>query len=131
MIKEDSELLELTAKALGLKGYLGSDFLGDYFCVPVDWSKPRSEAVIYRWLDDNADAFGVALDLNFDICIRGDFKETWIESAKLDHFVEEKWHGEGRDWKDSATRRAIVRAAAEIGEIASNSPLIGEADHGT
>lgn len=112
----DLELLEMTGKALGLKGHVGSDFIGDFFCVPVDWSQPRSEAIIYRWLDDNADAFGVAIDLNFDICIRGDFKETWIESSKLDHYIEEKWAEDSRDWKDIATRRAIVRAAAEIGK---------------
>lgn len=109
----DRELLELAAKAYsdptihaGLQGFtrtLGYDEeLGCDYC--VSWNP----------LIEDGDALRLAVKLNLEIQI--DFNE---ESAKV--YVDGSWPGSiveeelGELDRYQATRRAIVRAAAEIG----------------
>jgi len=96
----DRELLELAAKAAGMPH---SD---------SQWSEYDAEYVPWNPLDDDGDALRLAVGL-----------ALWIFTPDIDDF---KVHVRRRDDKETvaekvlddpyaATRRAIVRAAAEIG----------------
>ena len=102
-MRTDRELLELAAKALGGE-YLDHALGGQYLAFPPSWN-----GVKWSPLEDDGDALRLAvkLGLHVKVCRRvvlveqrelGDDK---IESLQPDPYA--------------ATRRAIVRAAAEIG----------------
>ena len=94
----DKELLELAAKAAGIeldKGWLV--YLED-----------DGEAFNPLVRDDHALRLAVKLDMNVEVW--NPFQEIWAVAEGYD-VIEEPW---GED-KLAATRRAIVRAAAEIG----------------
>ena len=63
----EREMLEAAARAMGLTGYSGEDWIGAYFCVPADWSVPRSEPVIYRWGTEDSDSFRLAAALRISV----------------------------------------------------------------
>lgn len=88
-MNEDKELLELAAKAAGINVDSWED---------CGWSP----------LSDDGDALRLAVKLRIEI----GFYSTLVRAAKQD----QDWIGEyyGND-PYAATRRAIVRAAAEIG----------------
>ena len=96
----DRELLELAARAAGIDG---------------EYSK-RANAIDHTFgyfmpLTDDGDALRLAVDLSFDLNINPGRIEVF--SGDLDDCVSEPViDGNVR----SATRRAIVRAAAAIGE---------------
>ena len=123
-MKTDKELLELAAKACGLlKEYCGGEFTNfGAFLMPTperpDFSKAGAEAIdekpveLVKWnpLTDDGDALRLAVKLKIDVlpmwgkdcvCITGDGE----------HFEETQLPNEL-----SSMRRAIVRAAAAIGE---------------
>ena len=95
----DRELLELAAKGAGIKSYRFGDAV-----------YPHSH--VWTPLTDDGDALLLAVRLNLTIKIMGDH-------------VKVGWRGCGAQWigeeaplpseLPAATRRAIVRAAAEIG----------------
>ena len=58
------ELFEFVAKAIGITGYAAEDWSGVYFCTPSNPEEPRSYPVVYHWLDDDGDAFRLAVKLN-------------------------------------------------------------------
>ena len=97
----DRELLELAAKAAGYEyakhgGYIVVDG------IPGNWNP----------LTDDGDALRLAVMLRMDICRphkKHDCVCVWDDAARK--FIEEP-HGTD---PYAATRRAIVRAAAEIG----------------
>lgn len=97
----DLELLELAALAAGLKGTF-TKTLGGYDCMVIDG--------LSTWapLHDDGDAFGLAVKLNMSVSIH---ENLCIACARL---------GVVQTVRDlptaEATRRAIVRAAAEIGK---------------
>ena len=100
----DRELLELAAKAAGIP--LKPDFVDrfDYYmAVPLMWSP----------LTDDGDALRLAVKLRLQVTIsEGDAMTTC--------YAEPMTSGESVDFMDdpdAATRRAIVRAAAEIGRM--------------
>jgi hypothetical protein len=107
----DRELLELAARA---EGYKHIDFLS--FDVDGYANVYDADGRQYHWnpLDDDGDALRLAVKLNLTIKIMGDH-------------VKVGWRGCGEQWPGEdvpvnanqvmpiATRRAIVRAAAEIG----------------
>lgn len=106
----DRELLELAAKAAGIQGFSGEDWTGVYFCTPANPDVPRSEPVIYKWLDDDGDALRLAVEclLTIDLSEGKVLVEApWLKNEFSEDYVNDKMH---------ATRRAIVRAAAAIGE---------------
>ena len=114
----DRELLEAAAKAAGLK------FCGLDPRVPT-WTLVEGERGIYghqRWawspLEDDGDALRLAVKLRFHVNIFSAMTAEGIHSPGFveiwDSNAEDLIHTEGVDGGDyeSATRRAIVRAAA-------------------
>lgn len=111
----DKELLELAAKAAGIKKddspYNGGGFGNDGFdCMGnmmLDWHNNK------RWnpLTDDGDALRLAVRLCFSIKQSTSVIEVTIGKDLIHHFVAlEKTN------RLEATRRAIVHAAAEIGK---------------
>lgn len=118
MGENDRELLELAAKAAGINGEWVRDtaYMQEryYFNVPYD---NHGMLTGLRWspLTDDGDALRLAVKLGFIV-------DCEFASA-MDHYKSGKdgdWHGGEIDDDDdppyAATRRAIVRAAAEIGK---------------
>lgn len=105
----DHELLELAAIAAGLEPDKAewTQRAGLVWIQRVDGIRKE-----FRWnpLTDDGDAFRLAVQLNIsmDLC-------RWVQTAFYDvgAFVAEDWSNGGDAF--AATRRAIVRAAAEIG----------------
>lgn len=102
----DRELLELAAKAAGI---------GGYWDVSHEWFVTRHTAtglMLDTWnpLADDADALRLAVKLRLDV--------EWLDSETV--FVESAEHIANGD-PYAATRRAIVRAAAEIGRQMSTA----------
>ena len=109
----DKELLELAAKAAGVKGdYLGGDI--------VHHDKPNLSVVFWNPLKHDGDALRLAVKLRLDICT--DDNDTEDGENPISHV--NIWRFSGGvgcsellgDDPYAATRRAIVRAAAEIGK---------------
>ena len=121
---EDRELLELAAKAAGIKKddspYNGGGFGNDGFdCMGnmvLDWHNNKH----WNPLTDDGDALRLAVKLKIhhrqysnQVQIRGCWcRDGYIEASCKD--IEER-EPIGND-PYAATRRAIVRAAAEIGK---------------
>lgn len=110
---EHRELLELAAKAAGLTiEYWAQD---DYPVVCDDCTK-----VGWNPLTFDSDALRLAVKLNLHICIdaesAGAITVEWgfDQSGKARHSIEQEAPVGGDDY--AATRRTIVRAAAEIGK---------------
>jgi len=116
----DYELLELAAKAAGL--YIkypvtnpDDDIIG--LKVKPHRQAGRHTSVLWNPLADDGDALWLAVKLNIEIRfhLAGDFpgvSATCVANSMLP-IKRETWIYE--DDKRSATRRIIVRAAAEIG----------------
>ena len=104
----DRELLKLAAKAAGIE-VCGSDLdnlLID--CNGDDWNP----------LTNDGDALRLAVRLHIDLNINNGISEAiWVDEARSEsHSIEVPCDEafEGYDAKCAATRRAIVRAAAEM-----------------
>lgn len=97
----DLKLLELAAKAVGLSFADQNVYYHGVYCNDATWWNP---------LTDDGDALRLAVKLQMEVAIFEDECHTRCME-----------HGQ-RDWFDetgdpyAATRRAIVRAAAEIGK---------------
>lgn len=92
----DRELLELAAKAAGMR--VNFDPASSYFWNP---------------LTDDGDALRLAATLNINIYYRENINGAFVIADKEGiYFCAESLDGP-HEWE--ATRRAIVRAAAEIG----------------
>ena len=105
----DRELLELAAKATG-----------DFYTHP-DNKIPDGLPVIFyldgkQWnpLTDDGDALRLAVKLGFKVNVLTTRMEPFTRVRQ--HEVGTIFEEEHRDDADKATRRAIVRAAAEIGK---------------
>lgn len=110
MSKTDKELIELAAKAVGIETNKARDGNQTY-CYD------RRDGVYKNWdpLSDDGDALRLAVDLKIRIgCVSK--RKVWAKPTHCGKFFE--GCGEFYQNKDSyeATRRAIVRAAAAIGE---------------
>lgn len=126
-MKTDHELLELAARAAGYEVDIEENWIKDelpYFHLVAERGR------CWRPLTDDGDALRLAVKLRFSI---KDFAphdepgivqsppngapigmiEIWRELDDDPIYVE--WYKNGFD-REAATRRAIVRAAAEIGE---------------
>jgi len=109
---KDRELLELAAKAAGypFRGYSGDNPL-----LEEDQSQPEPRLacpVVWNPLTDDGDALRLAvkLGLNINVIIKDG---TFVSRYETEPVIAEK----NRDQDPyAATRRAIVRAAASIGE---------------
>ena len=99
----DRELIEFAAKAAGLSE---CGWMADTFTHVVD-----NRFVFWEPLTDDGDALRLAVDLDFDIELTED--AAWAGGINSQNHQLYEWH---RNGKYAATRRAIVRAAAEIGK---------------
>ena len=97
----DRELPEAAAKAAGM----------EYLC----WSKNKHGDKAWNPLFDDGDALRLAVKLGIDVTYKAFGEDEVMVSASEDQF--DGWLTEPYgDDKTAATRRAIVRAAAEIGK---------------
>jgi hypothetical protein len=110
----DRELLELAAKASGIVGTVTIPFTGIYVPGRGDWNP----------LTDDGDALRLAVKLRMRVILTGCIERGFafvqvdypIERGELS-CLEEESNGD----HEAATRRAIVRAAAEIGKAMTNA----------
>lgn len=101
-MNSDRELLELAAKAAGYDG----TFVGDrFYFVTGDYLANN-----WRPLDDDGDALRLAVKLELDLFIGAGGCEVEFNLRRPSILQETKDND-----PYAATRRAIVRAAAEIG----------------
>ena len=110
----DRDLLELAAKALGIDHPGGEHCVNGpalWDCKTLQWWKP---------LTDNGDALRLAVRLRMDVSFLDSLVEVcWFDEAESDNCsVEERINDAQGECE--ATRRAIVRAAAEIGKTRSD-----------
>lgn len=106
----DRELLELAAKAHG-----NIFFIARYFFEGIE-----NTDHVWNPLIDDRDALRLAVKLNLHVGIEcesaGTIAVEWIfdEGGTAAGYIEQDAPADGDDY--AATRRAIVRAAAEIGK---------------
>ncbi|GDY37732.1 hypothetical protein [Acidovorax sp. NB1] len=96
----DRELLELAAKAAGQERSAAGDL----------WSNARG--LPWDPLNDDGDALRLAVKLKLHLGLESHTVSAW-QSDKFGNFQTEVLSHRG---DEAATRRAIVRAAAEIGK---------------
>ena len=106
----DRELLELAAKAAGIKALRSPDgVLRD--CTGGNPAMNIFAAKPWNPLTDDGDALRLAVKLQLFIQINSGSATAW-------KWRGENWYEQASDYADdmgATTRRAIVRAAAEIG----------------
>lgn len=103
----DRELLEKAAKATGIQIV---DFLGEAQNPTIKFNE---NCVSWNPLVDNGDALRLMARLNINVSYRENINGAWVVAEHKDiEFCPESLDG---PHEDDATRRAIVRAAAEIG----------------
>lgn len=108
-MSDERELLELAAKAAGISG----QWAGDLYCYGYDGTKvPPTPWKGFRPLTDDGDALRLAVTLHLAIDIG--VMMTSIDGIQ-DRYKDIAMELHGED-PCAATRRAIVRAAAEIGK---------------
>lgn len=117
----DRELLELAAKAMGLvhRGYTDC-YDGDYYCAyncARGLVLEHSDGSITVWnpLEDDGDALRLAAECKLTVCMDGDASVS-AHTAYDQSICFVTQFIKHRECKHAATRRAIVRAAAEIGK---------------
>ena len=101
----DKELLELAAKAAGRTNWQSKTRYVDARC--------DSEGVPY-WnpLTDDGDALRLAIKLQLGLRVPQSTSQVYVQVGETPNAILEKINGDPY----TATRRAIVRAAAEIGK---------------
>lgn len=106
-MKADKELLELAAKAAGynIKSHEDGTLYSDCRCAGY-WG-------VWNPLTDDGDALRLAVKLDMQVTVDIGGGEVWVMHELFHSMIFENL--EGAD-EYAATRRAIVRAAAAIGE---------------
>jgi hypothetical protein len=108
----DKELLEFAAKAAGIKALKSPDgILRD--CTGGDPMMNIFAAKPWNPLTDDGDALRLVVKLKIDVCFDFDRVDAVYEDEL---YVAEYFYQNPPTDKNAATRRAIVRAAAEIGK---------------
>lgn len=103
----DRELLEMAAKTAGIPSRLVGAQPGLYWC-------EETKSCMYQWnpLADDGDALRLAVKLHMSVDIDEHETSTYAYAGKSPRvYAMEIWHSS----PTVATRRAIVRAAAELG----------------
>lgn len=114
-MNNDRELLELAAKAAGLDGYR---WVGAGMALAIDPSKAETGSIGPNWnpLSNDGDALRLAVKLAIDLYFHeAEIEATAFQSDPDEHGVYPFGIEPAGDNACAATRRAIVRAAAEIG----------------
>lgn len=111
MNKQDIELCERAARAAG---------------VAIDWDRPREYGALpiirhangtdtyWEPLDNKAQAFDLQVALRIDVWHDDESPIVWANYMRPGHFSQDREFEEYGDDPSAATRRAIVRAAAEM-----------------
>lgn len=112
-MKSDRELLELAAKAIGAKYYADRDWpglclSGEPDILPFYVNSRGSGAIEWNPLANDGDALRLAVKLHMQVSVT-------TESCRAETLPRLGVRVNDKD-ELSATRRAIVRAAAAIGE---------------
>lgn len=109
-MNNDRELLKQAAKASGIDG-----IYTEYVCDGETRGVIFNKLVPWNPLEDDGDALRLAVKLKLLVVICGDYVETiWDGCMRVEYGGPIKL--ELGDDPYAATRRAIVRAAAEIGK---------------
>lgn len=110
-MKTDKELLQLAARAVGVNGEYTEHYCGEYCDYRNSGCGIETKAgELWNALNYDSDALRLAVDLDLDLMpMHGEYMAVLNVSGDA---FEESY---GND-KHAATRRAIVRAAAAIGE---------------
>jgi hypothetical protein len=124
-MRTDRELLELAAKVAGMQVLREGvewprENIGWFFCVQhgIPALHDRASSQVWKPIHDDGDALRLAVKLHIDVYQSRIYDESCAVSAL------EKPHSQLRgDDPYAATRRAIVRAAAEIGAQVSPPAL--------
>jgi hypothetical protein len=106
----DQELLELAAKAAGLNVKAQSVNADDRWIGLIVGEKHTRERIFWNPLTDDGDALRLAVKFKLRIEINDLLGDTLV-SGKFCYTIENH-----NDDRYAATRKAIVRAAAEIGK---------------
>jgi hypothetical protein len=113
---DDKELLHLAAKAHGLNIKAISINQDDNFDGLIVGSKNTKNKTKWNPLNSDADALHLAVKLRFEVSISDELKSTTVWFLEVNEctelFLSDPY---------AATRRAIVRAAAEIGKSIKNN----------
>lgn len=104
----DRELLELAAKAVGYK------LSATYEAI---WSDTGAEFSLWNPLTDDGDALRLAVKLECDLVISNQHPACSAAFCQVENKYFEVSHADCEGDPYAATRRAIVRAAAEIGRL--------------
>lgn len=106
----DRELLEYAAKAAGID----VESCGKNIILRQTLCSTRRMGSIWNPLTDDGDALRLAVKLGLNIMQQpeSEYNFPWVCVAGTDIEVDENYEND----KYAATRRAIVRAAAEIGK---------------
>ena len=104
----DFELLQLAAKAVGFGEIEWVDIEADWDIDEFHGARFKKGGGYWNPLTDDGDALRLAVKLGMDVNVRSN-------RTVCDH-ISTQFHG---DDPYAATRRAIVRAAAEIGKAMS------------
>ena len=109
----DKELLEAAARAAGYKiKSLWERYTGEWWAeLHVD-RKPNDPPTVWSPLTDDGDALRLANALRLSLEYTDHYVATNPAQTAPKHFAEPLTHG-----TNEAARRAIVRAAAEIGSL--------------
>lgn len=102
----DRELLELAAKAAGFE-LIWDGVKPPYIQTDIGW-------LMWNALLSDGDALRLAVKLNIDVMVQFDRIDAFAEGGTATEYIYEKPTPTD---PYAATRRAIVRAAAEIGKI--------------
>jgi hypothetical protein len=104
----DRELLEYAAKAAGIDG----EFANNGEDAPIFFHEPKTPGIYGSWnpLTDDGDALRLAVKLDLNI-FQAHGNAYAMESEGEDNGIATAHYAD----KYSATRRSIIRAAAEIG----------------
>ena len=117
----DRELLELAAKAAGwtVKGwseeYYSDGPYGDELASGLSVAGDNAPRTPWNPLEDDGDALRLAVHLHIDLKCYTETVRTWVGDPAAQRVLASIEELCGADPYD-ATRRAIVRAAAEIGK---------------
>jgi len=114
-MRTDRELLELAAKAAGIT-IQWSDSWGSYKRDARPVPLGCSEWLLWRPLTDDGDALRLAVKLGLAVEVDNCDDATRVSESGCD-LIAKHMHFDGGP--EAATRRAIVRAAAEIGAQAA------------
>lgn len=111
----DRELLKLAAKAAGLKsGEIENNSANSHQTFYV-WNDDDKTSRFWNPLADDGDALRLAVRLNIDFKAYGTVVRTWVGDFTTQKVIASVEEICGVD-PYAATRRAITRAAAEIGK---------------